>query len=102
KQEGLPGFRIAVDRGHGPRAQQLRQIARLMDLHVIVPQIIPDIGGPTVGEVIQRSAAKTVEMIVPALQRPELGWRAHMPLANQGCAVAGLAQQGWECWLLWR
>lgn len=30
KQEGLSGFCVAVDRGYGPLAQQLRQIARLM------------------------------------------------------------------------
>ncbi len=64
------GFRIAIDNVHGAAAEQFRQITRLVQLHVSVPEIVLLIRAG-VGIVIHGAAAETVEVIVATLQRSE-------------------------------
>ena len=88
QQKRAAGFRIAIDNVHGAAAQQVGEIAHLMDGHVVVPQIILVLIG--VGVVIHRSATQPVEVIVSALQRAVLRELTQMPLTNQRGAVADL------------
>jgi tRNA(Ile2) C34 agmatinyltransferase TiaS len=58
-----------------------------LDLDVFVPQIVG------VCKVIDRAAAKTIEVVIAALQRAIPGQQAEVPLAHEGGPVSGLAQE---------
>ncbi len=86
-QEGLSGFCILVHHFDCAIAKQTGQVAHLMDRNVIIPKI-SHITPECVGKVVHRSAAKSVEMVVPTLERTKLRQNAQMPFSDQGRAVA--------------
>jgi hypothetical protein len=94
-QEGLPGSNIGFDQIHGAGAQQVGQVAGSADFDVVLPQII-GVGHRRTGfvrEVIDRTAAETIEIVVSALQRTEIGQPPQMPFADQRGLVTGLLQE---------
>src|SRR5260370_10552400 len=92
EQEGLAGLCILVHHFDWAIAKQTGQLTHLMDANVIIPEIfvVPSI---RVAEIVHRSAAKSVEMIVATLERTKLRQNALMPFSDQGRAVAGLFEQ---------
>src|SRR3984893_9884558 len=77
------------------------EIADLMDLDVLVPQIMLLTRGD-VREIVHGFAAETEEVIITALERTEFWQSAQMPLADQASAVARLLQQRRESGMLGR
>ena len=92
EQEGLAGLGVAVDHLHGVAAEQVGGVAGLRHRLVVVPEI-RGAGAAGVQVVVDGAAAIAVEMVIAAFQRAEIGQVAEVPLADQGGAVAGLAQQ---------
>jgi hypothetical protein len=88
----LAGFRVTVHDVDRTITEQTGQVARFMYRNVIIPKIFL-VTSECVGKVVHRSAAKSVEMIVPTLERTKLRQNAQMPFADQGRAVANLLQQ---------
>jgi len=94
-----------VDHLDGAAAQQIGQIAHLLDRDVVLPQI-RGVGRGRPGlvrVVVERAAAKAIKMVIATLQRAEIGQGAQMPLADQGRLVAGPLQErrqgrvrGWQ------
>jgi hypothetical protein len=94
-EEGLPGSGVSFDHIDGAGAQQIGQVAGPADFDVALPQII-GVGHRRAGfvrEVIDRAAAETIEIVVAALQRTEIGQPPQMPFADQRGLVAGLLQE---------
>src|SRR5581483_2341171 len=83
------------DDRYGAIAEKIGQVAGLMDFRVAVPQVFGTGRGNSVlvGEVIERAAAKSPEVIVAALQGSEIGQRAEVPFTEQRGFVAGFFQK---------
>src|SRR5581483_7000707 len=64
EQERPPGLRAPIDYVDGPAAEQVRQVARLMEFYIVVPEIVADPVGVRI--VIESAPAKTEEVIVTA------------------------------------
>ena len=82
---------VAIDFGHGAVAEQVREIANLVNLDIAIPEIIRVAARWTVfvREVIQRAATESVEAVIAAFQRPEIRQPAEVPFSDQRRAVAG-------------
>ncbi len=90
EQERPPVHGEAVDQADGVLADQVGEIARLGRAAVVVPEVGRLLG---VLEVVEAAAVEAPEVIIAALQRPELRRRAQVPLADQPRLVAGLLEQ---------
>ena len=93
-EKGHSGFGVGVDHIDRAVAQQIGQIAVLVDLGIVIPEILGfGRGRPVfVGVIVECAAAEAIEVIVPGLQWPEIRQPAQMPLADQGRLVADLLQ----------
>src|SRR5262249_14433890 len=91
-QERLVGLRIGIYRVDGAGTELVGEIADLMDLDVLVPQIML-LTPVDVREIVHCLAADTEEVVVTALERTEIRQNAQMPLADQSSAVSRLLQQ---------
>src|SRR5262249_52881894 len=103
-QERLLRLGVAVDNRDGAITQQVGQIAVLLDLDVAIPTIV-SVGrrrAELVVVVIERTATKSIEVIVTALQGAEVGQTSEVPLADQRRPVAGFPKQRRHGRVLWR
>jgi hypothetical protein len=53
-------------------------------------------------EIINRAAAKSIEMVVAGLKRPELRQGTQVPLSDKCCAVTCLLQKRGQRWMIRR
>ena len=88
----------------GVVAEQFGEVACLVDLGVLIPQVLGNVGAGAgfVGEVVEAASAKSVEVVVATLERSIVREPAEVPLADEGGAVSRLAEEGRQCWLLRR
>src|SRR5215475_13117926 len=86
-QERLAGLRIRIYRVDRASAKLVGEIADLMDLDVLVPQIMP-LKRVDMREIVHGGPAESEEVIVTTLERPEFWQSAQMPLSDQAGAVA--------------
>src|SRR5579859_6772129 len=91
-QEGLPRFRVAIHDVNGAATEQIGQVAHLVNLHVVIPQVVAVIRAG-VHVVVERATAESVKMVIATLQRTELRQYTEMPLANQSRALSDFLQQ---------
>src|SRR5262249_41968884 len=91
-EERLAAARVAVDRVDRAGAEQLGHISDLMNLHVLIPEVML-LTRVAVRVVVDGAAAEAEEMVVSALERPELRQETEVPLADERRAVPGGAQQ---------
>ena len=68
-------------------AELLGEIANLMDLDVLVPQIMA-LKRVDMGEIVHGGPAETEEVIITALERTIFRQSSQMPLADQAGPVA--------------
>src|SRR5882724_5907849 len=87
--ERLAGFCISIDHVNRPAAEHVGQVARLMDRSIVVPKVSLV---TFVREIVDRAAAKSVEVVIATLQRAKLWQNTQVPLANQSRTVTGLLQ----------
>ena len=81
----------SLERADRMVAQQVGQIARLMQRRVAIPQVGMIRHG--VGEIIDRAAAEPPEMLISAFERSEARQGPEMPLADEPGFIAGVAQE---------
>ena len=101
QEERLPRLGVAPDHVLGARAQKVREVPRLLDRHVVVPEIGLLIGA-RVRVVVDGAAAEPVEMVVAAQKRTEFRQAAEMPFADEGRAIASFPEKRRQRWLLGR
>src|SRR5207253_5520560 len=100
-QERLAGIRIRIYPVDRAGAELVGEIADLMDLDILVPQIMP-LKRVDVREIVHGGRSETEEVIITALQRTKFQQSAQMPLADQAGAVACPLQQRWQGRMLGR
>ena len=94
EQEGLARFRVAIHHIYRVAAEQIGQVAHLVNCDVVVPEFVPMVrAGMHV--IVECAATEAVEMVVAAFQGAELGKNTEVPLSDEGCTVAGLPKQRW-------
>ena len=81
-QERLAGLRIRIYRVDRAGAELVGEIADLMDLDVLVPQIMP-LKRVDVREIVHSGPAETEEVIITALERTEFRQSAQMPVCAE-------------------
>ena len=94
-QEGPICSGVAGDLSHSAVAEQVREVANLVNLGIAIPQIVRVAVRRAifVAEIVQRAAAKTVEAVIATFQRPEIRQPAEVPFADQCRAVADALQK---------
>ena len=95
QEEGLSGRRVVGDHLDRAVAEQVGEVAVLMDQCVLIPEVVGrSIGcAGLVGEVVELAAAEAVEVVVSALERAVVRQPAQVPFADQRGAVAGFFEQ---------
>ena len=93
-EKWLFGFGVVADGGDGAVAEEVGEVAVVVDEGVLIPEVVGVGGGSAgfVGEVVELAAAEAVEVVVSGFEWAEVGEPAEVPLADQGGSVAGLFQ----------
>ena len=94
-EEGLAGFRGAIDGIHCAASHQVGEITQVLDGNIVIPQIIPMIC-TSMHVVVERAAPKAIKMIVAAFQRTEPWQDSQVPLSDQRGAISRLLEQRWQ------
>src|SRR6185369_11826147 len=100
-QKRLAGLRERIHRVDRTGAELVGEIADLVDLDVLVPQIVI-LTRVKMRVVVHGAPAETEEVIITALERTEFRQGAQMPLADQAGDVACPLQQRRQGRMLWR
>src|SRR5690606_6537379 len=91
QQPGLLLPRPLLQEANATLGKEISIVSYLLYPHVAVPQIV--IVADFVSEIVDAPTAVTPELVIAALQRPEVGQPAQMPFADESGAIAQLAQQ---------
>jgi hypothetical protein len=101
EQEWLLGLSCARHEVGRARAQQIGEIAVLMDLPAVLEQVVRA-EAVLVGEVVDTARQRPEMLVVSALQRAEGRREAEMPLADQGRAVPRFGETRRDCRMVGR
>jgi len=94
EKEALAPRGRAFDDRHRAVAEEIGEVAFARDGGAVVPEVW-FVVGPGVPEVVEGTAADTVEVVVPALQRPKRRLRSEVPLTDEeGPITLGSEQRG--------
>jgi hypothetical protein len=95
EQKRLLGLGVVVDNGDGAVAQKIGQVTVLLNLDVTIPKIVGVCRrrAELVRVIVERAAAKPIEVIIAALQRAEVRKTTQVPFPYKSRAVTGLAKK---------